>query len=378
MKCSGRLTRLLLLIVLQSTHVRPITEHPAATQFQSFNILEGNSSNISSSWYRTPITAPANTLLCITACCRRDGFGAAFMSHISVFVYSRFAGIDFCSTPWGHLQHGIDGRTMFGFVGGARYGPMTAHLRQRGSGVTPIQADRIMRFPNALYRDEAFVASVRSLVREHYFASPEERPPLRFFDEAYLNVAIHVRRGDIMNSQLFGGKYEFRRVPDEAYLSCVGAILGRTNATATNPGSGSRPARPLAFHIFTDGQKHELSALAKAITRLNLGGSPTTLHESNNRIAPEAATYALKSTFHHLVKADVLLMSRSSLSQAAAFVRPYEPKLSSYGNLLPNGFHRGITFVPAAFGYSPRREGVEHSGGALWGDVEKLLFAIPC
>ena len=292
---------------LLQSQVAPIAEHSAASQFHAFNLLGGNETarQYQSSWYRTPIVAPGNMLLCITACCRHDGFGAAFMSHIAVFVYSRLAGIDFCSTPWGNLQHGVDGRTMFNFIGGAFYGPHVSPFKPNQRGITVLQANRIMQYPYSARRDLPFVASVRYLVRRHYFSSTDERPRLRFFDSANRNVAIHVRRGDIMDTQLFGKKYDFRRIPDESYVSCVSAIL--SNATENAGSRQGSPAKPFAFHLFSDGQKHDLGTLAKIITDLNPTGPPTELHEKLKGANIKAATDDLKVTFHHLVSADVQL-----------------------------------------------------------------------
>ena len=303
------------------------------------------------------------------------------MSHLTVFVYSRLAGIDFCSTPWGHLQHGVDGFSMFKFIGGDRYGPYISLSKENAQGITVLKADRIMQYPNADRHDSGFVSSVRSIARRHYLSSSATKPPLKYFDDRYINVAIHVRRGDIMNKHLFGSKYEFRTIHDKDYLSCARGLVEHLNSTSTISGTG-RLQKRLAFHIFSDGLKEDLHALSLGITRLNVGGSPTTLHLNSlpSGSSPSAVTQALKLTFHHLVNADILIISRSSLSQAAAFLREFDVNVRS-GAVVQhssNFWERKLTLVPAAFGYSPHDTAIPHSGGALWGDIESMISAISC
>jgi len=122
-------------------------------------------------------------------------------------------------------------------------------------------------------------------VRDKYYATPK---PIPRYDPAKLNIAVHVRRGDV------GAAH--RRFTDN---STVAGMLRNVLAAA---GSGS-------VHIYSEGRPSDFGEL-QDMAELHLNECPF-------------------ETFHNLVSADVRIISRSSFSLMAALlsrgVNVYEP-----------------------------------------------------
>lgn len=126
------------------------------------------------------------------------------------------------------------------------------------------------------------------LIREEllaaYASSP--KPPLRSLPGP-LHVAVHVRRGDVNRRS----RAAARLVPNEVYLRAMRQVLAQ---------AGSREVH---FHIYSEGEldSAEDNFREFAITR------QVYFHLNEDAC----------STFHHLVSADVLIMSKSSFSFVA-------------------------------------------------------------
>ena len=225
----------------------------------------------------------------MTACCKGDGFGAQYLALMSVFAYSLAANLTFCTTPWGHVQHGVDAldggngaASMFDFVGGPLYGPPALPTTRK---VDSMHAEFEQ---NANY--ETF-ARIRAL----YNASP--RPPLRYFAAAApsgggtgtgsgggKSIAVHVRRGDVTP------KDTERWTEITEIAACVGRVIEELDGAE------------VTVHIFSDGTAEQLAGLQH---------HHPVLHLRDN----------IKTAFHHMVEADALVMAKSSLSGTAAILR---------------------------------------------------------
>jgi hypothetical protein len=125
---------------------------------------------------------------------------------------------------------------------------------------------------------------IRAELLAAYDASP--KPPLRF-RPGPLHVAVHVRRGDVNCHP----RHAARLVPNEVYLRAMRQVLAQAGG------------RDVHFHIYSEGEldSAEDNFREFAITR------QVHFHLNEDACA----------TFHHLVRADVLLMSKSSFSFVA-------------------------------------------------------------
>lgn len=214
----------------------------------------------------------------VTACCKGDGFGAQYLALMSVFAYTIAMNVTFCTTPWTHVQHGVDAldagngaATMFDFVGGPLYGPPALPSTRK---------------IESLYSDFATYATGRvyEKIRALYNASP--RPPLRYFtrSDGVKSIAVHVRRGDVTPKD----PERWTNVSDIS--SCLSKVIEEFAGANTS------------VHIFSDGTTEQLAGLQQ---------HGPILHLRDN----------IKTAFHHMVKADALVTAKSSLSGTASILR---------------------------------------------------------
>eukprot|EP00965_Chrysotila_dentata_P230223 6197650-Pleurochrysis_carterae.AAC.2 len=107
-------------------------------------------------------------------------------------------------------------------------------------------------------------------------------------------VAVHVRRGDVTH------KLPFRYTGNAAYTTCLQHLRSRF-------ADGRLPVEKTKsiFHIFSEGPHVQLASIKEA-------GTNDVLFHTNLSAA---------ITFHHLVRADALVMARSSFSWCAGFIR---------------------------------------------------------
>ena len=221
-------------------------------------------------------SCPANA---VTSRARADGFGAQYTHVISNFVIARRQGLPYCTNPWLHLEHKANASRLWAFVGGSSFGPpahaaTTAHAEQHAA---------------LAWRARPTDEAARLDVRRCYDAAPKDMAILQPPFAAGVNVAVHVRRGDIKR------QLNPRFTSNGLIARCAAAVVGKF-------GRGAH------VHIFSEGRdKSEFGPLAQV-------APPDRLHWHLN--AP------IEATFHSLVMADALIIAHSSFSDAAAYLRP--------------------------------------------------------
>lgn len=125
------------------------------------------------------------------------------------------------------------------------------------------------------------------------------------YQPANINIAVHIRRGDIAGEGNVGQPHLKERWLDNAYyISILDALLEQLTG------------RKLKIYIFSQGSKEEFQEFHKY----------SSIEFCNDMSA--------MNSFLHLVKADILITSKSSFS--------YKPALLSYGiKLCPRNFWHG-------------------------------------
>lgn len=236
-------------------------------------------------------TFPTNPTFCpnngVTSCCKGDGFGAQYATLMGVYTYARAYNITYCSTPWSRLAHNLGNESFwYQFVGGDMYGPPARPRTKRiqampdpWRGIDPqVRAD--------------IQTSVQEDIRHMYFAS--EKPPLIHYPSyassgAVYNIAWHIRRGDVSSED------------------------GRRFTTNQDIIRGLRYMRHQCgkdcklVHFFSQGNLADFKDIVEACNHLKI----------------ECAWHLdedLAVTFHHMVKADVLIMANSALSGVAGLL----------------------------------------------------------
>jgi hypothetical protein len=135
----------------------------------------------------------------------------------------------------------------------------------------------VNRFPAAfeLLRDD---------LRAQYEATP--KPAVCFAPEC-LNVAVHIRRGDVTPAS----RYACRFVPNHVYVRVMQQIVAAT------------PGWRVQFHVYSEGDVDNPRAGFEELTTV-----PNVVLHLNEDVF---------STFHHLVRSDVLVLGVSSFSFVA-------------------------------------------------------------
>ncbi len=112
-----------------------------------------------------------------------------------------------------------------------------------------------------------------------------------YFDPNKLNIAVHLRRGDVKINNIYFPRY----TDNSVYRNIITQIGGIMTEISLDP--------EIVFHIYSEGSTEEFSDLynyEKSII-LHINESPFT-------------------TFHHMVFADILVTSKSSFSYSAALL----------------------------------------------------------
>lgn len=288
-------------------------------------------------------------------CCSEAGFGAAYTSLVQTFIDTLSRGRTFCQRPpWykmmymGHSK--IDGPSnferdphkaavkMWNFIGAPLFGPPIPTHIQDGSKQWKLSDDydeNTSKFGSPLVYTNDFETKapqkrlgieeylpglnvkkngggftellekygdalnnrdhqeLRQMIREFYFATP--KPSLTHFeDESKATLAIHVRRGNIMEGHR-------RYISEESILHCFDQW---------------RPQLPkdLEVHVYSNGRVKDFMKIATRFPEWYFHFDDSTVD-------------TLITTFHHLVMADFLLSADSSFSRIAMFLKKHTTTL---------------------------------------------------
>jgi hypothetical protein len=237
----------------------------------------------------------------LTCAGKHDRAGSQALAVLSTMVFAERAGLQYVHTPfrqmdgtppeevarWEAFFNLGDGEVRVddsGMAGRAVVSlPSPAHLpfffsRHDTLFVTRHCHDYANRHPDEYLR-------VVSRFREKYATG--SRGTMTHHTPSALNVAVHVRRGDVTRD----GPYADRYTPD-SYLR---AVIASVQAAAAHAGTTA------ALRLYSDGRPEEFAGLSDLGLEDHVEDDPFT-------------------TFHNLATADVLVMSKSTFSYVAALL----------------------------------------------------------
>jgi hypothetical protein len=239
----------------------------------------------------------------ITCSGKRDGAGAQALAIMSTMVFAEIMHIKYIHTPFAMLQHNYENdvdwekkwENFFNLgKGELKIGDNLLNIsREIPLGESPLKIrkqtntlfvvrhchDYVDMFPNKYFR-------LKNKLVEKYYASSKSGYGLHY-EPNKVNVAIHLRRGDVNDKNQFRDKFtENRFVVD--VLSKILEIFALQGVESS-------------ICIYSIGEMAEFKELEKLNLKFFLNISPFT-------------------TFHNLVCADVLIMSKSTFSYSAALL----------------------------------------------------------
>jgi hypothetical protein len=133
-----------------------------------------------------------------------------------------------------------------------------------------------------------------------YAQAREHLPIPLMFDPKKINIAVHIRRGDLLPGRQFSD-LSSRMLPDAWYLEILNTILNHS-------------PRSVAIHIYSEGKDGQYRSET---------GAPFSWKERFQNTGYEVHEHIdsdFMGTFHHLLHADVLIGSKSGMSHLAGML----------------------------------------------------------
>jgi hypothetical protein len=247
----------------------------------------------------------------ITCRGKKDGIGAQTQAVLSTLLFAHDMGIRYVHTPFVSIEHGSkdDAGWAQQWEEFFSFGLDEIALSNvRDLGVRCIKLtdcrnvggakDALFVIPHCHAYADLFPNRYRALrasLSRKYHHSPKNIYASHRSD-GVLNVAVHIRRGDVSSEGEFSDRYTHNQL--------ILSVLRRVNRLLEGMGTRVR------YNIYSQGNVEEFSFLAELPVAFYLN-------------------HCLFTTFHNMVEADILFMSKSSLSYSIAVfsqgVKIYEP-----------------------------------------------------
>ena len=252
----------------------------------------------------------------ITCTGRTDGVGAQINAILSTILFSRAAGIRYVHTPLSVLDHTpnhisdwVPKWERFFGLGVGELAPSEVG----SANVMPVELDSAelwKKKPNTLYvvsdcwdfadcYPDLYSLIADDLKQKYYAISKDSY--LIPKEKDVFQVAVHVRRGDVTNYDYPSGFNHKARYTDNAFLM---KVLGNVSEVL------SSLRIPAQWSLYSQGDVDDFEEFKRLGIDCYINSCPF-------------------STFHSLVSADVLVMSKSSFSYVAGLlssgVKIYEP-----------------------------------------------------
>jgi hypothetical protein len=154
--------------------------------------------------------------------------------------------------------------------------------------------------------------STRDWFIKAYTQAREYLPIPLMFDSKKINIAIHIRRGDLLPGRQFSD-LSSRMLPDAWYLETLNTVLNTL-------------VGPVAIHIYSEGKDGQYYSET---------GEPFSWKEHFQNTGHEVHEHIDRDfigTFHHLIHATVLIGSKSGMSHLAGM-------LGDQVKLMPHMWH---------------------------------------
>jgi hypothetical protein len=266
-----------------------------------------------------------------------DGAGAQIHSILSIMLFAKKFNLQYLHNPLNELAHSKDDarewptkwETFFSLGNGET--PLDSYVHKKSKlrsikfiGLLNKRAHTIFQVPNCHSYTDLFSDDYRLMV-DNFKAKYYLTPKTSLFQRTdILNIAIHIRRGDVVSA---GDRYN-RYTPNDVLIDRLNVITKTLD----------KENKVYQVNIFSEGKVSDFNEFSKYSTTFFL-------EEDEFK------------TFHSLVKADILLMAKSSFSYLAALLNEgiifYEPfwhrplcnwlNINSDGHTLEKKFKEQLT-----------------------------------
>ncbi|QJE99076.1 hypothetical protein [Luteolibacter luteus] len=237
----------------------------------------------------------------ITCRDRDDGGGAQISARISAMILARLRGLTYAHSPVAEVAHAPEGisaadwsRAWEGFFNLGTGEPSAAEIEARGFPIRPVpKPHRFLPRSRCLqvvahchkvtdHHPEAW-AGIAPLLRERYFFS--QKPQLAGYGTGQVQVAVHLRRGDVGST----GRFSERFTGDDIVLERLKKVIAAIG-----------PDR-VKIRLFSQGDPGSFQAFTDLGAQLHLDDD-------------------VFETFHHFVSSDVLFVAKSTFSYLGGII----------------------------------------------------------
>jgi hypothetical protein len=237
----------------------------------------------------------------ITCRDRDDGGGAQISARISTMIFARMKGLTYAHSPAENVAHVPAGTRPedwsrrweeFFNLGAGEIG--ATEVESRGYPLRPVpKPHRFLPRSRCLHvvahchkvtdRHPELWAAIAPDLREKYHLSP--KPSLPGYEDGRVQIAVHLRRGDVGSS----GRFSERFTADDVVLSGLRRVLA-----AIGPDRAT-------IRLFSQGGPDDFRAFTDLGVRLHLDDD-------------------VFETFHHFVQSDVLFVAKSTFSYLGGLI----------------------------------------------------------
>jgi hypothetical protein len=218
-----------------------------------------------------------------TNCKRNDGFGSQYQNIIWAIMYSEKMGLNFYYTPFSEMEHNYDNdpdfilkkENLINILGNyptINELPIGENVLELCGRVNRVSFDFIENNLTEALKLNSFV-KIKSIFHEN---------KIPIFDDNIMNIAVHIRKKNIFDNSNAGYHH------DSYFIDLINHIRENYNGEKK-------------FHIYSQGELESFNAFKN---------DDVVLHINE----------AIETTFYGMVTANILIMSKSSLSYVAAML----------------------------------------------------------
>ena len=236
-----------------------------------------------------------------------DGTGSQIHRRVSIWAYCKLNDVKYVHTPFFKMEHNYEKDDMFETQWEQFFNLGYNELQLSDVDESELQSVEKMHDYFEKENSVDLYDKVKDEFRKKYYMT---KKPNLIYDENYINVAVHVRRGCI-----YGRKHRFRKrgTSDEYFIS----LMEKLNKEKTE--------KPYKFYIITQSKTAKRGFRMKSPK--NMFDNFKKLDHLNTELLIDGCPFF---DFHHLISADVLITSKSSF--------PYVAGLFTNGRVIFNKF----------------------------------------
>jgi hypothetical protein len=239
---------------------------------------------------------------------KTDGFGSQLQACLSLMAYCEYKGYQYVHTPMYKMHHNDDGvedfpKYMNDFINiESKYNSINDISNYELSRVHKVKEGAFVH--GTYYPDFFYNEKVLGMFREFYYSKP--KPSIPTYVDSNCNIALHIRRGDVAGNN----RHSSRFTSTDEYVNILKKLLPTIE-------------KNVIIHIFSQGEESDFKNITDSF---------------NNKSIIFHLNEEIQLTFHSLVKADYLIIAKSSFSYSAALFN----ENTVIGNTVSRWWHKPL------------------------------------